>query len=81
MLDFLETGQLPQHLDEYKLSHIWNRDRAVDLACALKGGGGAASGFLSAVKAFFHSLHWQVVNVNCGAEREAALTQSWLCWL
>lgn len=39
-LDFLETGQLPQHLDEYKLSHIWNRDRAVDLACALKGGGG-----------------------------------------
>lgn len=41
MLDVLEI-QLPQHLDECKLSHIWNRDRVVELASALLGGGAGA---------------------------------------
>lgn len=41
---------------------------------------GVASGFLSAVKALFHSPYWQVVDVKCGAGKEAALTHSQLSW-
>lgn len=45
VLDVLETRQLPQHLDEYKLSHIWNGDGVVELASALwEGCGGVCGG-------------------------------------
>lgn len=79
MLDILEIRQLPQHLGEYKSSHIWNGNGVVELASACWGRG-LTLRFLHAVRALFHSLHCKVAGVKCGAEKEAALTHLQVSW-
>lgn len=78
MLNVLEIRQLPQHLDEYELSYIWNGDRVVELGYAL--GKGVTLGFLRAVRVLFCSFHCKAVDVKCGAEKEAALTLLQISW-